>query len=111
MDRFGRCDARGIEGLVLTGLVLELYKGIHTGVQKPETIKLVHILLRAAFKGIPDRLIEAGIPIEEELHCPSCGARHIDEGEWETRLHKTHLCLNPDCNRQWRPFEYPTVGV
>lgn len=49
-------------------------------------------------------------PIPTVLHCPSCGARHVDEGEWATtRHHRTHQCQ--ECKREWRPWEWPTVGV
>lgn len=34
------------------------------------------------------------------LYCPSCGKAHLDEGEWETRPHRTHLCLF--CATEWR---------
>lgn len=43
------------------------------------------------------------------LWCPDCGQPHVDEGEWETRPHKTHQCQA--CGHEWRPFDYPTVGV
>jgi hypothetical protein len=58
------------------------------------------------------------------LWCPECGHRHIDEGHWATRSHRTHRCvdgpeLGPDgverpgkgCGHEWRPHDYPTVGV
>lgn len=45
------------------------------------------------------------------LHCPKCGTQHIDEGEWETRAHKTHLCLNTNCNHEWQPSFRPTIGI
>lgn len=48
----------------------------------------------------PERLI---------LFCPECDFQHIDEGEWSTRLHKTHLCLR--CGFLFRPSEEPTFGV
>ena len=48
-------------------------------------------------------------PIPYALNCPKCNCPHIDEGEWATRLHKTHRCQN--CGHEWRPFEYATVGV
>lgn len=51
----------------------------------------------------------AGAVIQMELHCPFCHEQHIDEGEWETRPHKTHLCVR--CEHQWRPANVPTVGV
>ncbi len=31
-------------------------------------------------------------PIPAILHCPHCRRRHVDEGEWATRVHTTHLC-------------------
>lgn len=43
------------------------------------------------------------------LCCPACETRHIDEGEWVTKLHKTHQCQQ--CGHEWRPYQYPTVGV
>lgn len=43
------------------------------------------------------------------LHCPVCHVRHIDEGEWEGRPHKTHECQS--CGLQWRPSHYYTRGV
>lgn len=38
------------------------------------------------------------VPIPEgikplHIDCPNCGETHIDEGEWRTRPHETHLCL------------------
>jgi ABC-type nickel/cobalt efflux system permease component RcnA len=48
-----------------------------------------------------------GVPVE--ICCPKCGKHHIDEGEWATKPHHTHLCAG--CGHEWRPFEYPTVGV
>lgn len=48
-------------------------------------------------------------PCPVELFCPQCGEQHIDEGEWATRPHKTHLCLF--CKHEWRVSARPTVGV
>ncbi len=48
-------------------------------------------------------------PIPMILTCPSCGARHIDVGEFATRSHHTHACQN--CGLCWRPAVVPTVGV
>ena len=52
---------------------------------------------------------ESQTPVALGLWCPKCGTRHFDRGEWATRLHKTHLCES--CGNEWRPYEYPTVGV
>lgn len=43
------------------------------------------------------------------LWCPLCHARHIDKGEFETKLHHTHACQR--CGLPWRPAIEPTVGV
>jgi len=48
-------------------------------------------------------------PVRMILKCPACGEQHIDKGEWATKPHRTHLCEK--CNHEWRPFEFPTVGV
>jgi hypothetical protein len=48
-------------------------------------------------------------PIPMILHCPSCYARHLDEGEFKTRPHKTHTCQY--CGMCWQPALVPTVGV
>lgn len=43
------------------------------------------------------------------LWCPSCGARHIDAGEFATKAHHTHACQK--CGMVWRPAIVDTVGV
>ncbi len=43
------------------------------------------------------------------LWCPSCRARHIDEGEFATKPHHTHACQH--CGMVWRPAVIATVGV
>lgn len=48
-------------------------------------------------------------PIPMLLWCPSCGDRHIDVGEFATRVHHTHACQS--CGMVWRPAVIPTVGV
>lgn len=48
-----------------------------------------------------------GIPMI--LHCPMCNARHLDVGEFATKLHHTHACQS--CGHCWRPAVVPTVGV
>jgi len=49
------------------------------------------------------------VPLRIFTHCPRCGALHVDEGVWATRLHRTHRCAQ--CGREWRPAAVPTVGV
>jgi len=49
------------------------------------------------------------IPIPMLLWCPECRARHIDEGEFETKVHHTHACQA--CGMVWRPAVIATVGV
>jgi transcription elongation factor Elf1 len=48
-------------------------------------------------------------PIPMILTCPACGERHIDEGEFATKVHHTHACQH--CGLPWRPAIVPTVGV
>jgi rubredoxin len=50
---------------------------------------------------------KAAIPML--LWCPECGERHIDKGEFYTRLHHTHSCQH--CGLTWRPAVVHTVGV
>lgn len=48
-------------------------------------------------------------PIPMILNCPQCSARHIDVGEFETKVHHTHACQK--CGMVWRPSVTATVGV
>jgi hypothetical protein len=50
-------------------------------------------------------------PVQMNIFCPVCKAQHVDRGEWATRPHKTHQCQAPECGHEWRPFDFPTVGV
>lgn len=66
--------------------------------------------------------VECDKPITPEpldLFCPACGLRHVDEGEWVSRPHKTHRCVaytstdghvTAGCGHEWRPYAHPTVG-
>ena len=64
-------------------------------------------------------------PLPLVMYCPA-GHQHIDEGEWATKPHKTHQCqvkVTSDreelravgywdiCGLEWRPADFPTVGV
>lgn len=48
-------------------------------------------------------------PIPMLLWCPMCGGKHIDKGEFTTKVHHTHACQH--CGLVWRPAIVPTVGV
>jgi hypothetical protein len=58
-------------------------------------------------------------PINMVLHCPVCGAQHIDapsddayDGNsptWTNPPHRSHLCAN--CGHIWRPADVATNGV
>lgn len=48
-------------------------------------------------------------PVPMILTCPKCGGRHIDEGDFATKVHHTHACQH--CGMVWRPSVIPTVGV
>jgi hypothetical protein len=65
---------------------------------------------------VTDKLIALGyrkpaapVPIPTMLRCPKCALTHVDEGEWATKPHRAHLCAW--CGHEWRPYDYPTVGV
>jgi hypothetical protein len=58
---------------------------------------------------LADAITKALPPAPLTLHCPACHTLHVDAGEWATRPHKTHQCQN--CQHEWRPYDYPTVGV
>ncbi len=66
-------------------------------------------------------------PIPMVMFCPA-GHQHVDEGEWATKVHRTHQCQkkvfvcnlgHDDCNDgkfeicglEWRPSNEPTMGV
>jgi hypothetical protein len=51
----------------------------------------------------------APISIPMLLWCPSCGERHIDVGEFASKVHHTHACQG--CGMVWRPAVVPTFGV
>jgi len=56
------------------------------------------------------RAIDAlSAPVPMLLTCPACNARHIDEGEFATKVHHTHSCQH--CGMTWRPAVVATVGV
>lgn len=50
-------------------------------------------------------------PIPMVLHCPACGAQHIDQAteDWPNPPHRSHLCGS--CGCIWRPADVATVGV
>lgn len=47
-------------------------------------------------------------PVPMLLHCPMCGARHVDVA-LANKSHHTHACQS--CGHCWRPAIVPTVGV
>lgn len=52
---------------------------------------------------------EADTTIPMLIHCPQCGERHIDEGDFAYHPHHTHACQN--CGLVWRPAKVNTHGV
>lgn len=59
--------------------------------------------------GMALEITPTAAPVPMVLACPTCHERHVDEGEWATRPHKTHLCSR--CGTLFRPANVPTVGV
>ncbi len=58
---------------------------------------------------IPSRSAELSAPIPMYLTCPKCNARHVDIGEFATKVHHTHSCQS--CGLTRRPAAVATVGV
>lgn len=54
-------------------------------------------------------LLQPKHTIPMTLWCPKCWTKHVDEGEFSTKPHKTHECRA--CGLQWRPANVPTCGV
>lgn len=48
-------------------------------------------------------------PIQMLLWCPECRGRHVDVGDFATKVHHTHACQH--CGHVWRPAIVPTCGV
>jgi hypothetical protein len=48
-------------------------------------------------------------PLPMLLWCPECNARHIDEGVWAEKAHRSHACQF--CGHVWRPAIINTFGV
>lgn len=61
------------------------------------------------FKGCPHRKEQPTAGVAMLLTCPVCHERHIDRGEFATKVHHTHACQS--CGTCWRPAIEPTVGV
>jgi len=87
------CACRNKDGYI-TGLC-----GIHSNYLSKQVREQRELLLAEI----------AGPPIPLILHCPDCGERHVDRGEFATKLHHTHACQQ--CGFVWRPSLVNTVGV
>lgn len=75
-----------------------------------------HASLSVRVLQLAQMLDAARAPIPMRLHCTGrlddgsmCGALHIDEGEFATRVHRTHACQR--CGHHFQPALVPTVGV
>lgn len=77
---------------------------------------------RAALAQASAPSVQVVEPIPMLLHCPQCGAQHVDapedadcDGEvvhsagWGNPPHRSHLCHH--CGCIWRPADVPTTGV
>jgi hypothetical protein len=81
-------------------------RGIADMPAEARTVPMAEDVMRRA-AGALDGLVNAPIPMR--LLCPSCGALHLDEGEYAEKPHHTHACQA--CGEVWRPAVVPTVGV
>lgn len=102
MTEANRTDRRLYEAL--NKIAYESFGDAEAGAQ--EVLNLITEEARAALRGVaePDP-----VPIPMLLWCPSCGERHIDVGEFATKVHHTHACQH--CGMVWRPAVVATVGV
>jgi hypothetical protein len=98
---------RGLTSVNYEGLPVASYQG---------ALFDIRVIVDLAIASVP---ISARTPIPIVTHCPA-GHQHVDEGEWATKLHKTHQCQfvldeggenQRVCGKEWRPMNAPTVGV
>ena len=79
-------------------------EGAFQGCPPSARIESVAASLRAELAGI------AAAAPREPLDCPSCGKRHVDFGQWASRLHRTHRCVNDPagngCGHTWELDHY-----
>jgi hypothetical protein len=71
--------------------------------------KASQLVVRSAPTPDPAPYPPSQVPVPMLLHCPKCGARHVDEGEFATKIHHTHACQS--CGMCWRPAVVATTGV
>lgn len=88
------CDGKGVVGLASVG-------DLRLGNPEP-------LLIRDAMPSADIPMMRAE-PIPMLLWCPQCGERHVDRGEFATKIHHTHACQ--DCGMTWRPAVVATTGV
>ncbi len=66
-------------------------------------------VIQGMIEAVTDMDRRERLPVPMILTCPSCNGRHIDEGEFATKVHHTHACQH--CGMVWRPAIVATVGV
>lgn len=58
---------------------------------------------------------EQETPIPVILHCPFCLKQHVDENQWVTTPHRTHVCVDDiagsGCGKPFTPSPHRTVGI
>lgn len=99
-SRYGRIEPIGISmEMMLENLSYNIQDKCYGGLWLEAT-------LRGTF---PVKEYPIPSPIPMLLICPACKHRHIDEGEFATKIHHTHSCQY--CGTTWRPAIVATVGV
>lgn len=76
------------------------------GTEDAGACAIAELRLREAYVS---QIGEVAAPVAMILHCPECGGRHVDQGEFATKPHHTHACQH--CGLPWRPALVATVGV
>jgi hypothetical protein len=93
-----------------TGFPLGHFISLIADLQQGATIDKDSPALRALQEWRNKHLVKPALPaqvtqpIAALMHCPRCRRRHVDQDEWESRPHHTHLCSS--CAFEWRVEPY-----
>lgn len=93
---------------------LEHADGRIGGLGEPAKFRPVDYVDILAVEAADNIRTRSGYPIPMVLHCPACGAQHIDAPSpgWDNPPHTSHKCVaDGGCGCIWRPCDLPTVGV
>lgn len=111
-------DERGVNSLCATYMSKAMAQAHADGYKPQYNLSIVPLFTAPPAPDADAKLLdflEHRQPIDMVLHCPNCGAQHIDAVEnsptssWANPPHKSHLCAK--CKYIWRPADVATNGV